>query len=199
MEINNFSEKEEFLVWMNRNSSYIFSEMKKDRKSYFKSYTDKNFNFEELLNLVIENFYNSFKSKKKDIDYFFMYYCFQSFMYSDPDNYFLYDEDVIQELLSKTYFSFIRFSKKYYNKSNLKNLSYTVSFETFILRNFSKVMSMEFRNIKRIAVAEEKRACSFLTDNSESYDDFLKSLCGSYELNDDLLFLTDEEVLEAYG
>ena len=193
------NEEELILLFMSRNAASVLSEMKKDRGNHLYSKYSSINNAYSLLEEIIKNFYKSFfEENKQSFDYMFLYYSFQSFLFSDPDNYFLHTEDNVQELLYRTYFSFCRFMERHYSPENLAEVDRILNFDTFIIRNFTRVMALEFRNLKRVSESEKKKPCSVISDNSLSYDEFISSLDYGYDISDRLLFLTLSDIEKVY-
>lgn len=168
--------EEELLIYLSKNATLIFSEMKSFRVEIFKSKFSDIKGSNLILSEILKDFYSFFKDKTKDsISYFAFYYFFQSYYFSDPENYFMYDEDFIQTLIVNSFISFDRILKKYYSKENLEGKDYAINLNTFIVRNFSRVMVFEFKNLKRVMETEVKKPCSSysnLSDPLTSIEDY---------------------------
>jgi hypothetical protein len=167
--MKNLNDEELLLNFLSKNAVSIFSEMKRFRVEVFKEKFEDINGYSSILSEILKDFYLFFKKKTSDsISYFVFYYFFQSYYFSDPENFFMYDEDFIQTLIVNSFISFDRMLRKYYSKKNLEKMDYAISINTFIARNFSRVMVFEFKNMKRVMETEVKKPCSFYSNISES-------------------------------
>lgn len=165
--------EESLLLYLALYSVDLFSEMKNDRKSILSSIYEKCSSPKEVLELILQDFYSFFVTDRdsKNIGYMVFYYMFQSFYFSDPDNYFLFDEDFFQTLIVNTTGSFLRFLKLYFSHENLKKVNDPINSSVFVVRNFSRTMTLEFQNLKRVMKTEVKKPCSQYSNLSENYYD----------------------------
>lgn len=163
--------EELLLLYLSIHSIDVFSEMKKNRKSILSSIYEKCSSPTEVLSFILQDFYSFFitNRSKNNIGYVVFYYMFQSFYFSDPDNYFLFDEDFFQTLIVNTTVSFLRFLETYFSHENLRNLKDPINSSVFVVRNFSRTMTLEFQNLKRVMKTEVKKPCSNYSNLSENY------------------------------
>lgn len=163
--------EELLLLYLSLHSIDVFSEMKKNRRSILSSIYEKCSSPSEVLNFILQDFYSFFITdrSKNSIGYVVFYYMFQSFYFSDPDNYFLFDEDFFQTLIVNTTVSFLRFLEVYFSHENLRNLKDPINSSVFVVRNFSRTMTLEFQNLKRVMKTEVKKPCSSYSNLSENY------------------------------
>jgi hypothetical protein len=129
-------------------------------------------NGEEVLNLIVSDFYEFFYKKDfENIQYLVYYFIFQSGIISSPkDFYLLFIEDVFQTLVSNSFFSMIRYLEKYFSNFSISKRSESMDVKVVIVKNFSRFVSMEFQNIKRVMETEEKKPCSIVSNNSFPHD-----------------------------
>ena len=165
--------EESLLLYLALYSVDVFSGMKNDRKNILSSIYERCSSPREVLELILQDFYSFFITDRnsKNIGYMVFYYMFQSFYFSDPDNYFLFDEDFFQTLIVNTTGSFLRFLKLYFSHENLKKVNDPINSSVFVVRNFSRTMTLEFQNLKRVMKTEVKKPCSQYSNLSENYYD----------------------------
>ena len=163
--------EESLLLYLALYSVDLFSEMKNDRKNILSSIYEKCSSPKEVLELILQDFYSFFVTDRdsKNIGYIVFYYMFQSFYFSDPDNYFLFDEDFFQTLIVNTTGSFLRFLNLYFSHENLRKVNDPINSSVFVVRNFSRTMTLEFQNLKRVMKTEVKKPCSQYSNLSENY------------------------------
>mgnify|MGYP003601863826 FL=1 len=163
--------EESLLLYLALYSVDLFSEMKNDRKNILSSIYEKCSSPKEVLELILQDFYSFFVTDRdsKNIGYMVFYYMFQSFYFSDPDNYFLFDEDFFQTLIVNTTGSFLRFLNLYFSHENLRKVNDPINSSVFVVRNFSRTMTLEFQNLKRVMKTEVKKPCSQYSNLSENY------------------------------
>ena len=163
--------EESLLLYLALYSVDLFSEMKNDRKNILSSIYEKCASPKEVLELILQDFYSFFVTDRdsKNIGYMVFYYMFQSFYFSDPDNYFLFDEDFFQTLIVNTTGSFLRFLNLYFSHENLRKVNDPINSSVFVVRNFSRTMTLEFQNLKRVMKTEVKKPCSQYSNLSENY------------------------------
>ena len=163
--------EELLLLYLSLHSIDVFSEMKRNRKSILSSIYEKCSSPSEVLSFILQDFYSFFITdrSKNNIGYVVFYYMFQSFYFTDPDNYFLFDEDFFQTLIVNTTASFLRFLEAYFSHENLRNLKDPINGSVFVVRNFSRTMTLEFQNLKRVMKTEVKKPCSSYSNLSENY------------------------------
>lgn len=163
--------EESLLLYLALYSVDLFSEMKNDRKNILSSIYEKCSSPREVLELILQDFYSFFVTDRdsKNIGYMVFYYMFQSFYFSDPDNYFLFDEDFFQTLIVNTTGSFLRFLNLYFSHENLRKVNDPINSSVFVVRNFSRTMTLEFQNLKRVMKTEVKKPCSQYSNLSENY------------------------------
>lgn len=163
--------EESLLLYLALYSIDVFSEMKTNRKSILSSIYEKCSSPKEVLNFILQDFYSFFitNRSKDNVGYMVFYYMFQSFYFSDPDNYFLFDEDFFQTLIVNTTSSFLRFLRSYFSHENLRNIKDPINSSVFVVRNFSRTMNLEFQNLKRVMKTEVKKPCSQYSNLSENY------------------------------
>lgn len=165
--------EESLLLYLALHSVNLFSEMKNDRKNILSSIYEECSSPREVLELILQDFYSFFITDRdnKNIGYMVFYYMFQSFYFSDPDNYFLFDEDFFQTLIVNTVDSFLRFLTLYFSHENLRKVKDPINSSVFVVRNFSRTMTLEFQNLKRVMKTEVKKPCSQYSNLSENYYD----------------------------
>ena len=163
--------EESLLLYLALYSVDVFSGMKNDRKNILSSIYERCSSPREVLELILQDFYSFFITDRnsKNIGYIVFYYMFQSFYFSDPDNYFLFDEDFFQTLIVNTTGSFLRFLRLYFSHENLKKVNDPINSSVFVVRNFSRTMTLEFQNLKRVMKTEVKKPCSQYSNLSENY------------------------------
>lgn len=163
--------EESLLLYLALYSVDLFSEMKNDRKNILSPIYEECSSPREVLELILQDFYSFFITDRgnKNIGYMVFYYMFQSFYFSDPDNYFLFDEDFFQTLIVNTLGSFLRFLTLYFSHENLRKVKDPINSSVFVVRNFSRTMTLEFQNLKRVMKTEVKKPCSQYSNLSENY------------------------------
>lgn len=170
-----------------------FKELKLDKRKHLLRYYACA-NGEEVLNLIIFDFYEFFHKKDfENISYLVYYFIFQSGVISSPkDFYVLFIEDIFQTLISNSFFSMMRYLDNYFLNSSISKRSESIDIKVLIVKNFSRFMSMEFQNIKRVMETEEKKPCSIVSNNSLPYDILLD---GFYSIDECFL---EKNLREAY-
>lgn len=165
--------EELLLLHLALHSVDIFSQMKNDRKNILLSIYKECSSPRAVLELILQDFYSFFITGKdnNNIGYMVFYYMFQSFYFSDPDNYFMFDEDFFQTLIVNTVGSFLRFLTFYFSHENLRKVKDPINSSVFVVRNFSRTMTLEFQNLKRVMKTEVKKPCSQYSNLSENYYD----------------------------
>lgn len=173
LSVKNFL-SDHFLLFLFFNSEEIFKTLKNNKKTFMLKFENCKTAF-DVLDVLFFDFFDFFMNEKIENNYFIFYFLYQSF-FLDPENYFLYDEDVVQTLAVNTYASFISYYNKYYSYENLVNQDELIDYTFFIIKNFSRSMTLEFKNIKRALQTDSKKPCSFYSDSSFSFSEVFKDI-----------------------
>jgi hypothetical protein len=192
------NKKEKILLDNSRTFVLKFSDMKKSKNEILRSKFGDNKSFIKVLDIIVKDFYDSIFSEndKMEISYTTFYFIFQSFFFSDPDNFFLYDEDLVQTLLVNSFRNFKKKISNYYSTEGLAGKINPININTYCVRNFTKSMTEEFSNIKRVMETEIKKPCSPYSSNSSPYSETFKE--DSYEIFDEYDFTNITRVKTLY-
>lgn len=178
----------DFLIFLSENSVRLFREMKALKYEILKKYSNVK-DEKDIFNIFIKDYYDFFYRYIYQNNYLIFYYIFQSH-FLDPKNFELYDEDFIQDLIKSTYIAFIRYYNRYYSKENLVKASSVIDFDFFAFKNISRVMTLEFNNLKRKKINQNKGP-SLMSNNSLEYSSLLEY--SNYYINDELLFFEKKD------
>ena len=179
----------DFLIFLSDNSVNLFKEMKSKKYEILEKYKDVKDHL-EFFDFFIKEYYDFFYRYIYQNNYIIFYYIFQSH-FLDPDNFELYDEDFIQDLIFNTFLAFEKYYKKYYSKENiLSKTTGIIDFEFFAFKNISRVMVLEFNNLKRKKKTRLiKDGCTVDYESILDFDDY-------YFINEDFIFLEKYTLLD---